>query len=76
MRSKNRKKNTATEAAVGSFGAYRVAVKGLGSLSIFAGSAKAAEQVARRILGGVAHPYEGALEVCREEKTVTRRQRP
>jgi len=79
MRSKNRKfrqkTDLATKAAMESFGGFRVTVKGFGHLSIFAESARAAEQVARRILGGGWQPYEGVLEVCREEKTVTRRQR-
>jgi hypothetical protein len=58
-----------------SFGNYSVSAKGLGHLSIFTGSAKAAEQVARRILGSGVKPYEGLLEVRREEKTITRRER-
>lgn len=58
-----------------SFGSYRVTAKGLAHLSIFTRSAKAAEQVARRIIGTGVHPYEGLLEVRREEKTVTRRGR-
>jgi len=58
-----------------SFRNYRVTAKGFGRLSIFTGSAKAAEQVERRILGTGVQPYEGLLEVRREDKTVTRKER-
>jgi hypothetical protein len=58
-----------------SFGNYRVTAKGFGRLSIFTASEKAAEQVARKILGSGVKPYEGLVEVRREEKTITRRER-
>ena len=73
MRSKNRKlrhkTNPATKADLESFRGYRVIVKGFGQLSIFAASTKAAELVARRILGEAGRPYDGSLEMRREEKT-------
>lgn len=73
MRSKNRKlrpkTNPATKADLESFRGYRVIVKGFGQLSIFAASTKAAELVARRILGETGRPYDGSLEMRREEKT-------
>lgn len=73
MRRKNRKKYPAIKTEVETFTAYRVVVKGLGSLAIFAGSAKAAEHVVRKILGGLDLAYDGPLEMYKEEKMDTPR---
>ncbi|MCK9377401.1 MAG: hypothetical protein M0P73_14770 [Syntrophobacterales bacterium] len=77
MRSKNRKKKySVKKPEKESFEAYRVIVEGFDPLSIFAGSANAAERVARRILGGVDQSYDGPLKVRKEKEPDTRRRRP
>jgi hypothetical protein len=73
LRSKNRnargKKDPAVKATnMESFGNYSVTAKGLGRLSIFTASEKAAEQVARRILGSGVKPYEGLLFVEKKKQ--------
>jgi len=81
MRRQNRKARRQSDSPASGetkgFQGYLVSVKGVGCLSILAGSMEAAERVARSILGGAVQPYTGPMEIRQEALLAPRgRRRP